>query len=254
MGPGIDPHQFRPKPSDVLRLRQADIVFYNGLHLEGRIAETLEKLGERKAVVAVTDGLVASDDPRLLKPTEFEGYYDPHVWHDVELWSSCVDYAAEQLAEFDPERADDYRANAKAYRQQLAELDAECRTMLKSIPKERRLLVTAHDAFCYFSKAYDLETIGLKGISTEDEADFEHLDEVRRTIVERKVPAVFVESSTSPRLVNQLIEECRAAGHEVHIGDELYSDAMGPAGSGAEYYSGMIRANVAAIADGLGGD
>jgi manganese/zinc/iron transport system substrate-binding protein len=253
MGPGVDPHLFRPKPSDVLRLRRADIVFYNGLHLEGRIADTLEQLGEHKPVVAITEGLVAADDPRLQKPTEFEGYYDPHVWHDVALWSECVQYAADKLAEFDPQRGDDYRANAKAYRTQLDELNAECRTQLDTIPQDRRLLITAHDAFGYFSAAYGLQTIGLKGISTEDEADFAHLDEVRRMLVERKIPAVFIESSTSPRLVNQLIEECRRAGHEVRIGKELYSDAMGPAGSGAEFYIGMIRANVSAIVAGLGG-
>ena len=252
MGPGVDPHLFRPKPSDVLRLRQADMVFYNGLHLEGRIVDTLEKLAEQKPVVAVTEGLVETDDSRLLKPTDFAGYHDPHVWHDVQLWSSCVEHTADKLAEFDPDRADDYRANAARYQQQLADLDAECRAQLETIPKDRRVLVTAHDAFNYFSAAYGLETIGLKGVSTEDEADFGHLDEVRRLMVDRKVPAVFVESSTSPRLVNQLIEECQSQGHVVRVGEELYSDAMGPAGSGAESYTGMIRANVGAIVAGLG--
>lgn len=254
MGPGVDPHLFRPKPSDVLQLRRADIVFYNGLHLEGRIIETLEKLAEQKPVVAITEGLVETNDDRLLRPAEFEGLYDPHVWHDVWLWSDCVGYAAEKLAEFDPARGDDYRANADAYRQRLAELDAECRGRLEAIPVDRRLLVTAHDAFGYFSAAYGLEAIGIKGISTEDEADFQHLDNVRRILVERQIPVVFVESSTSPRLVNQLIEECQSAGHELRIGEELYSDAMGSAGSGAEDYMGMIRANVTAVVDGLAGE
>ncbi len=252
MGPGVDPHLFRPKPSDVIKLRRADVVFYNGLHLEGRIADTLERLAETKPVIAMAQGLLEAQDPRLMKPTEFAGYYDPHVWHDVELWSICVQYAADRLADYDPTRGDEYLANATAYRQELADLDAECRTKLATIPTNRRLLVTAHDAFGYFSAAYGLETIGLKGISTEDEADFQHLDEVRALLVARKIPAVFVESSTSPRLVNQLIEECRSAGHEVRVGNELYSDAMGSAGSGAEFYTGMIRANVTAIVDGLG--
>jgi manganese/zinc/iron transport system substrate-binding protein len=251
MGPGVDPHLYRTKPSDLLKLQDADVVFYTGLHLEGRVADALEQLGQRKPVVPLAGRLAESHDPRLLSPTDASGVHDPHLWHDVQLWSDCVGYAAERLAEFDPARANDYRANAEAYRAELAELDGEVRAAIESIPAERRLLVTAHDAFGYFSKAYGIETIGLKGISTEDEADFSHLDHVREVLVEREVPAVFVESSTSPRLVNKLIEECAASGHQVRVGDELYSDAMGPAGSGAETYTGMIRANVAAIVEGL---
>ena len=251
MGPGVDPHMFRPRPSHVLALERADIVFYSGLHLEGRIVETLEQLAERKPVVAVTARLVQQHDPRLLTPPEFEGLHDPHVWHDVRLWSDCVTYAGVQLAEFDPTRADDYLANTRDYVEQLRALDTEVREQLATIPPEQRVLVTAHDAFGYFSKAYDLQTVGLKGISTDDQADFAHLDEVRRLLVDKKVPAVFVESSTSPRLVMKLIEECKAAGHEVRVGEELYSDAMGPAGSGAEEYIGMIQANVRSIVTGL---
>jgi manganese/zinc/iron transport system substrate-binding protein len=251
MGPGVDPHLHRPTPSDLLKLEAADIVFYNGLHLEGRVADALEQLGTRQPVVPLAGLLEEQHDPRLLSPSDAAGVHDPHLWHDVQLWSHCVAYAAERLCEFDPQRADEYRANAAAYRAELEQLDDEVRAAIESIPAERRLLVTAHDAFGYFSKAYGIETIGLKGISTEDEADFAHLDHVRAVLVERKVPAVFVESSTSPRLVNKLIEECAASGHQVRVGHELYSDAMGPAGSGAETYTGMIRANVAAIAEGL---
>lgn len=254
MGPGVDPHLFRPKPSHLLEMQEADIVFYNGLHLEGRIVETLEQLALRKPVVSFTEELVAQHDERLLSPPEFEGLHDPHVWHDVALWSDCVHHAADELCEFDPARASEYRANAEAYCEELDALHLEVQSQLASIPDERRLLVTAHDAFGYFSQAYDIETIGLKGISTEDEADFAHLDQVRSTLVGRKVPAVFVESSTSPRLVNKLIEECRSAGHEVRVGRELYSDAMGPKGSGAEGYVGMIRANVESIVAGLLGE
>lgn len=254
MGPGVDPHLYRTKPSDLLKLQEADIVFYNGLHLEGRIADSLEQLGQRKPVVPLTERLLDEHDPRLISPAGNAGVHDPHVWHDVALWADCVDYAAERLCEIDPVRADDYRANASAYRQQLDELNAEVQAQLETIPPDQRLLVTAHDAFGYFSAAYGLQTIGLKGISTDDEADFAHLDAVRKILVDNKVPAVFVESSTSPRLVNKLIEECQASGHQVRVGKELYSDAMGGQGSGAETYTGMIRANVAAIVDGLAGE
>lgn len=254
MGPGVDPHIYKAKPSDLLKLQEADMVFYNGLHLEGQVANALERLGERKPVVPFAGKLEENNDARLITPPNTVGVYDPHLWNDVRLWADCVDYAAERLCEFDGERAEDYRANAKAYREELEQLDDEVRTAIESIPADRRLLVTAHDAFGYFSKAYGIETIGLKGISTEDEADFAHLDQVREILVERQVPAVFVESSTSPRLVNKLIEECAAAGHQVHVGHELYSDAMGPADSGAETYTGMVRANVSTIVEGLKGE
>ena len=225
-----------------------------GCILKDALSRRWRKLAERKPVVAFTDELLASDDPRLIKPTTSATYHDPHVWHDVGLWADCTKYAASRLAEFDPDRAGDYRANAAAYCEQLRALDAECRETLASIPPDRRLLVTAHDAFAYFSAAYDLETIGLKGVSTEDEADFQHLDRVREILIERRVPTVFVESSTPPRLVNQLIEQCQAVGHVVRVGDELYSDAMGEAGSPAEEYIGMIRSNVESIARGLHGE
>lgn len=251
MGPGVDPHLFREKPSHVVDLKQADIVFYNGLHLEGRLVETLELFGKKKPVFALTEQLVQSKDKRLRNPPEFEGYFDPHVWHDASLWADCVDYAAEKLAEFDPPRADDYRSRAAAYREELESLHAEITNQIGSIAPSQRVLVTAHDAFGYFSEAYDIETFGLKGISTEDQADFQHMDEVRSMLVERKIPAVFVESSTSKRLVEQLIEECQSAGHTVRMGEELYSDALGEAGSGADDYIDMMRANASRIVAGL---
>lgn len=255
MGPGVDPHLYQALPSDILALKQADMVFYNGLHLEGRMADTLKSFADKKPVVAMAEILVARDDTRLRKPSEFEGYYDPHVWHDVMLWADCVDHAAEQIAEFDPDGAEGYRERAKAYRERLATLDAYCRDQIASIPADRRVLVTTHDAFGYFSAAYGLEAIGLKGISTDDEADFQHIDEVRDLLVSRKIPAVFVESSTPPALMHQLVELCAKAGHKLHVGltseDELYADALGPADSGADTYEGMIRANVDRIVKGL---
>jgi manganese/zinc/iron transport system substrate-binding protein len=255
MGPGVDPHLYQPLPSDILALKQADIVFYNGLHLEGRMAESLESFAGRKPVIAMTDRLVEQKDTRLRQPSEFEGYYDPHVWHDVSLWADCVGYAAERLAEFDPTNASGYRARAKAYREKLELLDDHCRAEIAKIPSERRVLVTTHDAFGYFSAAYGLEAIGLKGISTDDEADFQHIDEVRDLLVTRKIPAVFVESSTPPALMRQLVELCANSGHELHVGlsqeDELYADALGPPDSGADTYEGMMRANVDRIVRGL---
>jgi manganese/zinc/iron transport system substrate-binding protein len=246
MGPGVDPHLYSPVASDVNRLSSADVIVYNGLHLEGRMADLFVKMARTKATFAVTEGLQTRHDKRLREPPEFEGLYDPHVWHDPLLWADCVKDAAEMLAEFDPPHADDYRKNAEAYRQELAELDKFCREHLAPIPKERRVLVTAHDAFGYFGKAYDIEVVGLKGISTEEEKDLARQEEIRRMLIERKVPAVFVESAVPRRTVEALVENL-----DVKIGGELYADALGPADTDDATYAGMLRHNVQTIAEAL---
>ncbi|MGL4512914.1 MAG: metal ABC transporter solute-binding protein, Zn/Mn family, partial [Lacipirellulaceae bacterium] len=251
MGPGIDPHLYKELPSDLKRLEAAEVVFYNGLHLEGRMGDVLERLAERKTVVALADWLAESKDARLITHEGSGGLPDPHVWHDVALWSECVARVAEGLTERDPEGAATYRANAETLRAELATLDAEARAALAQVPKDRRVLVTAHDAFAYFSRAYGLDSLGLKGVSTEDEVDLGRLEEVVATLVERKVPAVFVETAVAPRVVRALVEPCAARGHTVRIGGELYADALGPQGSGAEDYAGMIRANVETITTAL---
>jgi manganese/zinc/iron transport system substrate-binding protein len=246
MGPGIDPHLFTPVASDVRRLSGADAIFYNGLHLEGRMSDLFVQMARSKATFAVTEGLQSRKDKRLREPPEFEGLYDPHVWHDPVLWADCVTDVANALAEFDAVHADDYRKNAEAYRAELAELDTFCRDELAKIPKERRVLVTAHDAFGYFGAAYDIEVVGLKGISTEEEKDLARQEEIRRMLVERKVPAVFVESAVPRRTVEALVE-----GLDVKIGGELYADALGPADSDDATYAGMLRHNVRTIVEAM---
>jgi manganese/zinc/iron transport system substrate-binding protein len=236
---------------DQRRLEEADAVFYNGLHLEGRLTDVLENLGKRKATIAVTDVLVREHQERLLKPAEFEGAYDPHVWFDVELWSKCVAPVRDQLAELDPDHAEAYRANAKRYVEQLLELDQECRDQLMTVPSEQRLLVTAHDAFGYFGKAYDVEVHGLQGISTVDEADLANVNRLVELLVDRKIKAVFVESSVPERNVRNLIQGCAARGHEVVKGGELFSDAMGEPGTPEGTYLGMVRHNLRTIVEAL---
>ena len=253
MGPGIDPHTYKERPSDIKKLSSADIVFYNGLHLEGRMAEVLERRGKKDPVFAVTQPMVDAKDQRLRYPDEFEGFADPHVWHDAALWADCALFVVERLVAFDPEHAKAYQEAGKTYRQRLLQLDSDCREEIEALPKSRRFLVTAHDAFGYFSKAYGLQPVGLKGISTEDEVSLSRMDEVAQLIIDNKLPAVFVESSVAPRIVEAVIEPCKAAGHEVGIGGELYADALGPDGSGAETYEGMMRANTATIVAGLQG-
>lgn len=252
MGPGVDPHLYSPVASDVRKLSAADVIFYNGLHLEGRMADLFVQMARSKATFAVTEGLQTRKDKRLREPSEFAGLYDPHVWHDPLIWSDCVGDVAEMLASFDPPHADTYRKNAAAYQAELKELDKSVREQLESIPKDRRVLVTAHDAFGYFGKTYDIEVAALKGVSTEDEKDLKHQEEVIQLIVSRRIPAIFVESAVAPKTVKALVEPCRALGWDVKIGGSLYADALGPAGSPDADYAGMIRANVKTIVTALG--
>lgn len=251
MGPGVDPHLYSPVASDVRRLSGADAIFYNGLHLEGRMADLFVQMARSKATFAVTEGLQNRRDARLREPPEFAGLYDPHVWHDPVLWSSCVKDMTDSLAEFDPEHAAYYKSNAEQYRQELADLDAWCLKELDRIPLDRRVLVTAHDAFGYFGKRYKIEVFGLKGISTEDEKDLGRQDAIQAMLVKRRIPAVFVESAVAPKTIKALVEPCQAAGLDLQIGGELYADAMGPQGSGDETYAGMLRHNVSTIVDAL---
>jgi manganese/zinc/iron transport system substrate-binding protein len=248
MGPGVDPHLYRPIASDVKKLNEADAIFYNGLHLEGRMTDLFVQMARRKATFAVTEGLISREDKRLREPPEFEGMYDPHVWHDVALWSDCVNDVADMLAKYDSAHAEDYRKNAAAYREELTEVDVFCKTEIAKIPQEQRVLVTAHDAFGYFGKAYGLEVFGLKGISTEEEINLAHQEQIQKMLIDRKIPAVFVESAVAPRTVEALVEPCRAAGHDLQVPkEELYADALGPADTDDSTYAGMIRHNVNTI-------
>jgi manganese/zinc/iron transport system substrate-binding protein len=251
MGPGVDPHLYRELPADIEKLSSADAIFYNGLHLEGRMADLFARLAQRRPTFAVTQGLEESHDSRLRTPPEFAGYHDPHVWHDPKLWAECVQYATDRLCDLDPAHRDDYQRNSAAYQADLHELDQYCRERLAEIPESQRVLVTAHDAFGYFCLTYGLESMPLKGVSTEDEVTLGRMDEVIEFIVERNVKAVFVESAVAPRIVEALIKPCQQRGHEVHVGGELYADALGPADTGEDTYVGMLRANVDTIVSAL---
>ena len=251
MGPGVDPHLYKATPRDVRALTSADVVFYNGLHLEGRLAELLEKLHRWKPAYAVTDGLLQARDPRLRHLPGAQGVYDPHVWFDVSLWADCARWATEKLVALDPAHAPDYRRNAERYLAALVALDQECRRRLAEIPEGRRVLVTAHDAFGYFGAAYGVEVHGLQGISTLAEADLGSVNELIEMLAARRIKAVFVESSVPVKNIRALVEGCAARGHRVAVGGELYSDALGPEGSDAGTYVGMVRHNLDTIVEAL---
>lgn len=251
MGPGVDPHLYKATPGDVRCLAAADAVFYSGLHLEGRLAELLEKLHRWKPSFAVTDGLRQQHAERLRHMPGAEAVFDPHVWFDVGLWALCADYAVQRLAEIDPAHAADYRRNGQQYVARLTALDAECRRRMAEVPRQRRVLVTAHDAFGYFGRAYDVDVHGLQGISTLSEADLGAVNELIEMLVQRGIKAVFVESSVPAKNIQALVEGCAARGHRVRIGGELFSDAMGPPGTPEDNYVGMVGYNVRTIAEAL---
>ncbi|MDA7978206.1 MAG: zinc ABC transporter substrate-binding protein [Pirellulales bacterium] len=251
MGAGVDPHLYKATRDDVLSIMDSDIVFYSGLMLEGKMADTFIRVGRSKPVYAVTELI---DETDLLEPEEMEGHHDPHVWMDVSAWSKCVDAVAQSLGEFDPSHADDYAKNARAYQQQLTQLHAYGVKSIGSIPTGKRVLVTSHDAFNYFGRAYGLDVMGVQGISTESEAGLKRIVELVDMLVTRDVRAVFVESSVSRKSIESLLEGAAARDHSVVVGGELFSDAMGPAGTYEGTYIGMLDHNITLVTRALGGD
>lgn len=252
MGPGVDPHLYKSTRSDIASMLRADIVFYNGLLLEGKMTDALVRVATSgKPVHAVTELI---DEEFLLEPAAFAGHYDPHVWMDPLAWGKAVDAVQGKLAELDPDHADAYRANAAAYLEELERLDAYAQEVLTSVPPERRILVTAHDAFNYFGRRYGFEVEGIQGLSTESEAGLKRVEELVDLLVEREIPAVFVESTIPERSVRALVSGAGAVGHEVQVGGQLFSDAMGAPGTYEGTYVGMIDHNVTTIAQALGGE
>lgn len=251
IGEGVDPHLYKPTASDVKAMQSADVVFYNGLLLEGKMTDILVKLASSgKRVHAVTEGL-AEESGYVLSGED--DHHDPHVWMDVQGWIAATRVVEKALSEFDSTNAAAYLANAASYREKLVALDGYAKTAVASIPEPQRVLVTAHDAFQYFSRAYGIEVRGIQGMSTESEAGVKDIEDLVSFLVERKIPAVFVESSVSDKNVRALLEGAAAKGHTVVIGGELYSDAMGPAGTYEGTYLGMIDHNLTTMTRALGG-
>ena len=249
MGPGVDPHLFSASEGDVARLQQADLIFYNGLLLEAQLASVLQRLGERKPTVAVAEQL----DSDLLLDAGMKGEFDPHLWFDLTLWQQVVEVIADQLAAADPANAASYQSNASAYQAELATLHAYVLDRTASIPARQRILVTAHDAFRYFGRAYGFEVHGLQGTSTVAEAGTADLRALADLIVQKEVPAIFVENSVPVRTVEAVQAAVRDRGHQVVLGGELYSDALGAPDSDGATYVGLIRHNIDTIAAALRG-
>lgn len=248
MGPGVDPHLFKASQGDMLKLANADIIFYNGLHLEGKMTDVLKKINKWKKTVPVADGI---DKSRLNTLEESEGQFDPHIWFDVSLWIEAVKFVQSTLIEFDAKNDSIYHANGQRYIQQLEDLHGWIHEQIRSIPEGKRTLVTAHDAFGYFGIAYGIEVTGLQGISTVAEYGVNDVTRMVDMIVEKNLPAIFVESSVPTRSIEAIIAGCKAKGLDVKIGGTLYSDAMGGPESGADTYIKMVKHNVNTIVDAL---
>ena len=248
MGPGVDPHLYKPSAGDVQKLNSASLIFYNGLHLESKMGDVLAKMSGNTKTIAVTS---AVDRSLLLTPPEFDGQYDPHLWFDVTLWMKAVGTVRDALGEFDPDNTLTYWTNAQRYFAKLSELHQYVQTQAERVPAEKRVLVTAHDAFNYFGKAYGFEVRGLQGISTATEAGIADVQKLATFIAERRIPAIFVESSVSSRSLEAVKAAVKSKGFDVKIGGELFSDAMGNQGTPEGTYIGMVRHNIDTIVNAL---
>jgi len=248
MGPGVDPHLYKASQGDIKRIEEADLIFYSGLHLEGKMGEILEKIGKKKPVKAVTAGI---PENLLLADPAASQAFDPHVWFDVSLWMKAVEQVRADLIAFDPANQSVYEANASKYLAELEELHQYATTQLASIPQEQRVLVTAHDAFGYFGRAYGVEVMGLQGISTASEYGLKDVQTLVDSLVSRKIKAVFIESSVPKQSIEAVVQGAAAKNHTVAIGGELFSDAMGTPGTPEGTYIGMVKHNVDTIVKAL---
>lgn len=250
MGEGVDPHMYRPSPKDQQRLSQSEMLFYNGLHLEAQLVRVMESIAERgKPVYAVAGKLEEARDERLIEIDA--GAWDPHVWNDPDVWAACVETVRDGLSRFDPANAETYKTNCSAYQAEVQQLVAYGDQQFALIPEERRVLVTAHDAFGYLAARYKFEVLPIQGVSTEAEASVSKIESLVNTIVDRKVKAVFAETSVNQQYLKALVEGCAARDHDLKIGGVLYSDAMGGPGSGADSYLRMFKSNIDTITNAL---
>lgn len=248
MGPGTDPHLYKATQGDISKLEKADIIFYSGLYLEGKMLDVLERINKTKPTYAIAEAI---DKEKLLSASGGSYAYDPHVWFDINLWKEALEEVKTGLIEIDPDNKDYYEENAQKYFNQLDGLRTYAVEEMAQIPDEQRVLVTAHDAFGYFGKAFDMEVMGLQGLSTDSEYGLGDVQKLVDTLVKRNIKAVFIESSISERSINAVIEGAKQKGHEVKIGGELFSDAMGEEGTEEGTYIGMYKHNVKTISEAI---
>lgn len=247
MGSGVDPHLYKASEGDVTKLVNADMIFYNGLHLEGKLVEVFEKM-QHSQTIAVAETI---DKATLIGSDYFQSNYDPHIWFNINYWKQVTDFVVIQLSEKLPEQADAFKINGESYKLKLNTLEAKVNATIETLPVEKRILVTAHDAFNYFGKSYGFEVVGLQGLSTATEAGVQDVQKLAAFIIEKDVKAIFVESSVPKRTIEALQAAVRSKDHEVTIGGTLYSDALGNKGTIEGTYIGMFEYNVNTIVNAL---
>ena len=246
MGEGVDPHMYKGSPRDVRDLAGADLVVAGGLHLEGKLIGVLHRLGHQKPVHLLGDELTTlAESKKLPDPwIRDDGMPDPHCWFDVSLWQREAELFSQILCDYDPSHAPEFQTNLKNYSAELIKLDTEIRRNIDQIPADRRLLVTSHDAFRYFGRAYGIQVEGIQGLSTESESGVRRTNQLVDLVISRRIPAIFVETSVSDDNVKALVEGAQARGHKIRIGGSLFSDAPGAFGKPEGTYAGMLRHNV----------
>jgi manganese/zinc/iron transport system substrate-binding protein len=249
MGTSVDPHLHRPTRDDLRELERADIIFYSGFHLEGKMAEVLHDLASRKPSIAVAERTGLG-----VKADEGTDSYDPHLWMDPTRWKATADVIAQELGRLRPDERTGFEERAQAFEDRCDALASYGRQVMDTVPEHQRVLVTSHDAFRYFRMAFGVRELSLQGLSTESEASLGKINSVVDEVVRLKLPAVFIESSVPPKSVQALIDACRSQGHDVRIGGELFSDAMGQEGTYEGTYIGMIDHNLTTIVRALGGE
>lgn len=249
MGSGVDPHLYKASEGDVSKLANADLIFYNGLHLEGKLVEVFEKMGSQNIkTIAIADAI---DENTLIGSEYFASNYDPHIWFDIEYWEQATRFVVDKLSEAVPSEKNYFEENGQRYLNELNLLNNDIKTTINSLPEDKRVLVTAHDAFNYFGKAFGFEVVGLQGLSTATEAGVQDVQKLAAFIIENKVKAIFVESSVPKRTIEALQAAVNSKGHDVSIGGTLYSDALGNAGTVEGTYIGMFKYNVNTIVNAL---
>ncbi len=249
MGSGVDPHLYKASGGDVTKLANADIIFYNGLHLEGKLVEVFEKMHNNKTkTIAIANAI---DKNTLISSASFASNYDPHIWFNIEYWIQATHFITKQLIAAAPEHTSVFKKNADTYVQKLKTLQIKLKTKIATLPKEKRILVTAHDAFNYFGKSFNFEVVGLQGLSTATEAGVKDVQKLASFIIEKNVKAVFIESSVPKRTIEALQAAVTSKNHEVNIGGTLYSDALGNPNTVEGTYIGMFEYNVNTIVNAL---
>ncbi|MCS1393453.1 MULTISPECIES: metal ABC transporter solute-binding protein, Zn/Mn family [Lysinibacillus] len=248
MGPGVDPHLYKATQSDLSKLDKAEVIFYNGLHLEGQMLDIFEQMAKDKTVLAVGETL---DEKQLLASDTDAMLHDPHIWFDIELWQGVVKAISTQLQEEYPEFKADFQTNEAVYLKKLDDLQSYAEKRVNEIPQQQRILVTAHDAFNYFGRSQGFEVRGLQGLSTDSEYGVKDVQEMVDFLVENKIKALFIESSVSDKAMKAVIEGAKEKGHDIVIGGELFSDAMGAEGTTEGTYIGMYQHNIDTIVDAL---